>query len=139
MVCLLRELRRHGVRHQRWGVLLRSLCLGEGKWRMTRASLCTTLTRGKLRRLEVVLACEASCLVVKVGLSVTVVAASAEAVSAAVVAPVASILCVCAKSFIWSVVIPPTIIPVPITAEIAPSRGISIPAIISIVSTSASP
>lgn len=139
MVCLLRELRRHGVRYQRWGVLLWCLCLGEGKLGMTSTSLCTTLARRELRGLEVVLACEGSCLVVKVGLSITVVAASTEAVPTVVIAPIASILCICAKCFVWSVVKPSTIISVPKTTVITPSRGISIPAVISIISTSASP
>lgn len=91
-VYLLSELRRHGVRHQRWGRMLRSLCLGEGERGMTCTVLCATLTRGELWGLEVVLASEGSCLAVKVGLSVTVVAASAETIGAAVIAPIASIL-----------------------------------------------
>lgn len=136
MVCLLRELRRHGVGHQRWGMLLRSLCLGEGEWGMTRASLCATLSGGKLLGLEAVLASKGSCLVVKCGLSITIVAASTEAI--AIIAPIASILGICAKSFIWSVVKPSAVIPVPKTAKITPSR-IPIPAVISIVTTSASP
>lgn len=135
-MCLLRELRSHGIGHQRWGMLLRSLCLGEGERGMARASLCATLSGGKLLSLEAVLASEGSCLAAKVGLSITVVAASAEAI--AVIAPIASILGICAKSFIWSVVKPSTIIPVPKTAKITPSR-IPIPAVISIVTTSASP
>lgn len=137
MVCLLSELRRHGVRHQRRGVLLRSLCLGERERGVSRASLCSTLIGRKLRGLEVVLASEGSCLVAKGGLSVTVEAGSAEAI-AAVIAPIASILWICAKTFIWSIVIASTIIPVSKTSKITPSR-VSIPAVISIVATSASP
>lgn len=93
MACLLRELRGHGVGHQRWG-MLRSLCLGEWERGMTRASLCTTLTGNKLLGLEVGLASEGARLVVtKVGLSITIVAASAEAIAATVVtAPIASVL-----------------------------------------------
>lgn len=91
-VYLLSELRRHGVRHQRWGRMLRSLRLGEGERGMTCTVLCATLTRGELRGLEVILASERSCLAVKVGLSVTVVAASAETIGAAVIAPIASVL-----------------------------------------------
>lgn len=136
MVCLLRELRRHGVGHQRWGMLLWRLCLGEGEWGMSRASLCTSLSRSKLLGLEVVLASECSSLV-KVGLSITIVAASTEPI-AGIIDPITSILGICAKSFIWSVVKPSTIIPVPKTAKITPSR-IPIPAVISEVTTSASP
>lgn len=135
-MCLLRELRRHGVWHQWWGVLLWSRCLGEGERGMSRASLCTNLTGSKLRRLEVILASEGSRLV-KVGLSITIVAASSEA-TAAVTAPIASILGIGAKSFIWSVVKPSTIIPVSKIAKITPSR-IPIPTVISKVTTSASP
>lgn len=136
-MCLLRELRRHGVRHQRRGVLLRSLCLGERERGVSRASLCAALIGRKLRGLEAVLAAKGSCLV-EVGLSVTIVAGSAEAVAAVVIAPIASILCICAKTFIWSIVKPSTIIPVSKTSKITPS-GVSIPAVISIVATSASP
>lgn len=89
---LLRELRRHGIGHQWWGVLLRSLCLGEREGGMTWGSLCAILTGSKLLGLEVVLACEASCLVVKVGLSITIVTASTEAIAAAITAPIATIL-----------------------------------------------
>lgn len=103
---------------------------------MSRASLCTNLTGSKLRRLEVILASEGSRLV-KVGLSITIVAASSEA-TAAVTAPIASILGIGAKSFIWSVVKPSTIIPVSKIAKITPSR-IPIPTVISKVTTSASP
>ena len=139
-MCLLRELRRHGVGHQRRRMLLRSLCLGEGERGMTHTILCTSLTRGKLLSLEITLTSESTVLVVKVGLSITVVAASTVAVGAAVVAaPVASILCVCAKSFVWSIVIASTTIPVSKTAKITPSRGIPIPAVISKATTSASP
>lgn len=141
MVQLLRELRRHGVRHQRWRMLLRrSLCLGEGEWGVSRTSLCATLRDSKLLGLEI-LACKGCSLVVKVGLSITIVAASSEAVAGAaagVAAPIASILRICAKGFIWSVVKTSTIIPVPKTAEITPSR-IPIPTVISEVTTSASP
>ena len=138
-MCLLRELRRHGVGHQRWGVLLRSLCLGEGEWGVTCASLCSNFCRSKLWGLEIALTTERSCLVVEVRLSVTIVAASAEAIGAAIISPIASssILWICAKSFVWSIIITSTIIPVPKTTKITPSRGVSIPTVI--VSTSASP
>lgn len=118
---LLRELRWHGVGHQWWGRMLRGLCLGEGERRMTCAILCATLTRGELRGLEVVLGTEGSCLVVTKGLSIAIVAASTEAIAAAV-APIASILGICAKGFIWSIIKPSTIIPVPKIAKISPSR-----------------
>lgn len=135
-MCLLRELRRHGVGHQWWGVLLRSLCLWEGEWGVTCIGLCTILTRDKLLGLEVVLACKCSSLVVEVGLSITIVASSTEAIAAAIAVSVATILCICAKSFVWPVVKPSTIITVPKTTEITPAR-ISIPAVV--VTTSASP
>lgn len=92
MVCLLRELRRHGVGHQRWRVLLRSWSLGEGEWGMAHTSLCAALSGCKLWGLEVGLASEGCRLVVKVGLSITIVAASAEAIAAAITSPIASIL-----------------------------------------------
>lgn len=131
-MCLLRELRRHGVGHQRRRVLLWSLCLGEGE----RGMGCTVLGA----TLEVVLTSEGGGLAVKVGLSITIVAAGTEAVAGvAVSAPVASVLCVCAKSFVWSVVIPSVVIPVSKTAIITPSRGIPIPTVISEVTTSTSP
>ena len=137
-MCLLRELRRHGVGHQRWRVLLWSLCLGEGEWGMTSTSLCSNLSGSKLWGLEVALTTERSCLAVEVGLSITIVAASAEAIGAAIISPIASsILWICAKSFVWSIIITSTIIPVPKTTKITPSRGVSIPTVI--VSTSASP
>lgn len=139
MVRLLRELRRHGVGHQRWGMLLWSLCLGEGERGVTGAVLCGSLSGSELLSLEVVLGSERCLVITEVGLSVTVVAATAEAVGAAVTATIASILCICAKGFVWSVVKPSTIISVPKTAKIAPSRGIPITTIISIISTSASP
>lgn len=91
MVHLLRELRRHGIGHKWWGVLLRSLCLGKREWGMSCTSLCTVLTGSKLLGLEVVLAWEGSCLV-EVGLSIIVVAASAEAIAATITAPIATIL-----------------------------------------------
>lgn len=105
---------------------------------MTCAILCTTLTRGELRGLEVVLGTEGSCLVVTKGLSIAIVAASTEAIAAAV-APIASILGICAKGFIWSIIKPSTIIPVPKIAKISPSRWVTIPTVISEITTSASP
>lgn len=137
-VYLLSELRRHGVGHQWWWRMLRSLCLWEGERGMTGSVLCHTLTGGERRGLEVVLASKGSRLAIKVGLSVTVVAASAEAIGAAV-APIASVLRICAKGFIWSVLKTSTIIPVPKTAKITPSRGKPIPAVISEITTSAAP
>jgi len=136
-VCLLRELRRHGVRHQRRGVLLWSLRLGEGELRVSGGRLWSHL-RSELSGLEVALASERSRLVVEIGLSVAVEAASAEAVSIAIAGPIASVLGVCAKSFALSVVIPSTVIPVPITAKITPAR-IPIPTVVSEVTTSAAP
>lgn len=112
-------------------LLLHGGRLGEGEGGVSRAVL-----RGTLLGLEAVLASEGSSLVAEVGLSVAVVAGAAAV--AVAVAPVASVLCVCAKGFIWSVVIPSIAIPVSKTAKIAPSR-IPIPAIISVVPTSASP
>ena len=92
MCILLRELRRHGVGHQRrWVLLLGSLRLGEGELGVSGSSLCTGLGGSELRGLEVVLASEGSRLV-EVGLSVTVVAAPAEAVAGTVAAPVAAVL-----------------------------------------------
>lgn len=136
----LRERRRHGVGHQgRRVLLLWSLCLGEGERRVGDTILCTTLARAKLLGRIVVLAPKGSRLVVtKIGLSITIVAASAsaKAIGAVVIAPITSILGICAKSFIWSIIKASTIIPIPVTAKISPSR-IPIPAVI--VTTSASP
>lgn len=93
MCILLRELRWHGVGHQRRWVLLLlgGLRLGEGERGVSGCSLCTGLGGSELRGLEVVLASEGSRLV-EVGLSVTVVAAPAEAVAGTVAAPVAAVL-----------------------------------------------
>lgn len=136
-VFLLRELRRHGVRAQRRRVLLWSLRLWEGELRVTCAVLRDALVGGELLGLEVGLTSEGARLAVKVGLSVTVVAPAAEAVAAAVVAPVASVLRICAEGLTWSIVKASTVIPVPKTAEIAPARGIPIPPVV--ITTSASP
>lgn len=135
---LLSELRRHGVGHQRRRMLLlRSLCLGEGERGVTCAVLWGSLW-GKLLGLEVGLASKGARLVTtKVALSITIEATSAEAITAAVIAPIASILYICAKGFIWSVVKPSTVIPVPKTTKITPSRGIPIPTVE--ITTSASP
>lgn len=130
-MCLLRELRRHGVGHQRRGVLLWSLWLGEGEGGVGRTVLDATL--------EVVLTSEGAGLVVEAGLSVTVVAAAAEAVAVGVAPPIASVLCVCAKSFVWSVVKPSVVIPVSKTAIIAPPSRIPIPTVIPVVTTAPAP
>lgn len=136
MVNLLSELRRHGVRHQQG----RSLCLREGERGMSGTVLCTSLSRGKLLGLEVVLTCEAPCLTVSVtGLSISIIASPIIAVAAGVVTPIASVLRVGDVRFVWSIVKPPTIIPVPKTIEITSSRGIPVPAVVSVITTSASP
>lgn len=81
---LLGELGGHGVGHQWWRVLLRSLCLGEGERRMSGAVL---------RSLEVVLSSEGSRWGgAEVGLSVPVVAGPAVAIGAAIVGPIPSVL-----------------------------------------------
>lgn len=128
---LLRELGRHWVGHQRWRrMLLGGLGLGEGELGVTRSVLCLGL--------EGALAYEGSCLVVGEWLSVAIVAASSEAIGATA-APVASVLSICAKGFIWSVIKPSTIIPIPKTAKIPPSRRVTIPTVISVITTSAAP
>lgn len=58
---------------------------------MTSATWRATLSKSKLLGLEV-LASEGSRLAVKVGLSITIVAGSAQAIATAVIAPIASIL-----------------------------------------------
>lgn len=118
-------------------MLLWSRRLGEGERGVACTILRSSLNGGKLLSLEVVLGSKGAGLVSKAGLSVTIEGASTVAIAAAAVqitAPIASILCVCAK-FTWSVVKPSTIIPIPKTAKVTPSGGIPIP----VVTTSASP
>ena len=120
-------------------MLLWSLCRGEGERGVTYAVRGDGLNGGKLWSLEGGRGSKGPGWVAsKVGLSVTSESASTVAIAAAVAStgPIASILCVCAK-FIWSVVKPSTIIPIPKTAKITPSRGIPIP--VPEITTSASP
>lgn len=101
---------------------------------MGRASLCHGFGRSELRGLEVVLGAKGPCLVAKVGLSVTVVAACTEAVAVAVGAPIASVLRVSPETF-WSV--EPTVIPVSEAAEVTPAGAVPVPAVI--VTTATAP
>lgn len=146
---LLRELWRHGVRHQRqWRMLLRGKLLGwmlrrhlglrELVLRMACAILYNGLIGNKLLGLEVVLGSKSSCLIGgEVWLSIGVVIPSTISIAGTVATSIASVLRTYAITLVWSIVISSIVVSIPTAAIITPSRGIPIPTVI--VTTSAAP
>lgn len=133
MMRLLRELRSHGERCH-WRRLLLGLSLRE-EGCVCATILCDRIIGSELLGLEVVLAAIRSCLsTIEVGLSITIKGSSAVAVTGSI----ASVLRVAVKRLTWSIFKASTTVPVPTTTVVAPSSGIPITTIVSVVVPAAS-